>query len=62
MNKPLPRVSCNHCSMVQDYRGQANCLHCEKRLNNWSVASQLKTRRIDYKYHYDDVVKKEGDK
>jgi hypothetical protein len=27
---------------MQNYRGQANCMHCGRRLNNWHVASQLK--------------------
>lgn len=40
-NKPLPKITCNRagCWKVQEYRGQ--CIHCEKRLNNWDVASQI---------------------
>lgn len=44
-NKPLPRIYCNSCNKTQDYRGQANCIHCGRRLNNWSVASQLKVQQ-----------------
>jgi len=61
MNKPLPRVYCNRCNMTQDYRGQADCIHCNQRLNNWSVASQLslQKKRTEYDYQYDWLVKKE---
>ena len=44
MSKPLPRIACNRCNLSQDYRGQADCIHCNQRLNNWSVASQLKVQ------------------
>jgi hypothetical protein len=42
-NKPLPKITCNRtgCWKVQEYRGQKDCIHCQKPLNNWSVASQL---------------------
>jgi len=61
MNKPLPKISCNKCNMTQDYRGQADCIHCNQRLNNWSVASQLslQKKRTEYDYQYDWLVKKE---
>lgn len=40
--KELPRIVCKDCNLSQPYRGQPNCLHCGKRLSNWSVASQLR--------------------
>lgn len=43
--KELPKITCNKCNYVQAYRGQANCIHCQKRLNNWSIVSQLKNQR-----------------
>ena len=39
MNKPLPKIYCTGCYQTQDY--QASCIHCDKRLNNWNVTSQL---------------------
>ena len=44
-SKPLPRITCNKCNKSQDYRGQHECLSCGQRLNNWSVASQLRVAR-----------------
>lgn len=31
----------NSCGKRQEYRGQVNCDHCKKRLNHWSIASQI---------------------
>jgi len=63
MNKPLPKIYCQKCNMVQSYTGQANCKSCEHRLNNWSVASQLagQKSREEYDYQYDPFIKKEED-
>jgi hypothetical protein len=41
-----PTIMCNQCYKRQDYRGQAVCNHCGKRLNNWSVASQLMIQKF----------------
>lgn len=41
MNPKLVEIVCQKCNKLQPWRGQANCLHCDQRLNNWSVASQL---------------------
>ena len=40
-NEALPTIACNSCNLSQAYRGQADCIHCHRRLQNWSVASQL---------------------
>ena len=37
-----PEITCQKCHAVQQYTGQENCVSCKVRLNNWSVASQLK--------------------
>lgn len=41
MNKPLPTIYCTGCYKTQDYQGQTSCIHCDKRLNDWKVTSQL---------------------
>ena len=40
--KPLPTIVCNSCNLSQPYRKQAECIHCQRRLQHWSVQSQLK--------------------
>lgn len=44
-NKALPRIYCNSCNKTQDWRNQPACLSCGERLNDWSVASQLRCQR-----------------
>lgn len=44
MNKPLPQVYCSHCYRTQAYRSQGDCIHCGRRLNAWSVRSQLSAK------------------
>lgn len=41
MNKPLPEIVCQKCYIIQTFNGQVNCKSCGKRLNDWSVKSQL---------------------
>jgi hypothetical protein len=41
MNKPLPKIYCTGCYKTQDYQRQTSCIHCDKRLNDWKVTSQL---------------------
>lgn len=45
MNRPLPRITCNKCNKSQTWNNQVNCTSCGERLNNWSVASQLRVAR-----------------
>jgi hypothetical protein len=47
MSKEL-KVTCNRhgCWKVQQYRGQKECIHCGQKLNDWSVASQLRVQRL----------------
>ena len=42
-NKPLPKIACkaHGCWKVQEYRGQKNCIYCDKELNRFHVASQI---------------------
>lgn len=42
----MAKIRCNRCGKEQVYRGQYECDHCSIRLNNWSVASQLKLAEI----------------
>jgi ribosomal protein L37E len=37
----MAKIRCQRCGREQTYHGQSECDHCEVRLNNWSVASQL---------------------
>ena len=43
--KELPRITCNRCNKSQTWANQKNCTSCGERLNDWSVASQLRTQR-----------------
>lgn len=47
--KELPRIVCQKCNMSQTYHGQLCCTSCGKRLNNWSVASQLALQKAVHK-------------
>lgn len=40
MNKPRI-IKCQKCNQSQDWNRQINCVSCGKRLNDWSVATQL---------------------
>ncbi len=44
MNQPLPRVSCQKCNLLQDWRSQKNCIHCGAKMNAWHVSSQIKAQ------------------
>lgn len=47
MEPKTPTVKCNRPSCFsppQPYTGQKECNFCHKRLNDWSVASQLATQ------------------
>jgi len=54
MNKPLLKIYCNKCNFTQDYRGQVDCIHCSERLNNWSVAAQLRIQTLKNRDNNDD--------
>lgn len=42
----MPKIRCQRCGKEQQYHGQADCEHCKVRLNNWSVASQLRIQTL----------------
>jgi len=49
----MNQIVCKDCGHKQDWVGQVLCQGCQKRMSNWSVASQLalKPRNND---HEDD--------
>lgn len=39
-------IVCSHCSASQVWHTQTECDSCHKRLQNWSVASQLHLQKV----------------
>lgn len=59
--KPLPRIYCNKCNKTQDWRNQPTCLSCGERLNDWSIASQLRAQRDGEQIRqWEEQLKKDG--
>jgi hypothetical protein len=42
MSEKLPQIYCAKCYLVQLWRGQKFCIHCQRKLNEWHVKKQLR--------------------